>query len=745
MSHAKQVTQAQVREWYKTARTHHKAGRLDEAQTGYETILRYLPHHAPTIQFLGLIAHQNDSHEQAVGLIEEAIRHDDSNALFYNNYGIALKALGREDEAEAAYRKALELKPDYPGALYNLAMLLFEQENLVQAEAHLRRALEPKPNFIDAIHGLGQVLAAKGEVHAAETTFRRVLDIDEKNAEAYVNLGKLMTQFGRLDEAVEQYRTAIRLDPDNDAAYMYLGNTLQSLGAHTPAKACYKRVLKHKPESPAAWLGLGSILDNENDHANAMAAYRQAMQLSEEYKAKTACHLALLYLKACDWDLHDEREQELTRLIEEHLDNEGFEDLAPLTLNYFGIPVELRRKVAEHRAGLAEKAVEVSRRRCAFTHTKSDPEQLRIGYVSPDFRTHAVGTLIRDLFRHHDRSSFEIFAFSLVPAEDEATKDIRAGVDHYIDISKTSAEVAARKVHDEGIHILIDLAGYTTHSKTELFAMSAAPVQGHYLGYLDTMGAKFLPYMIADSQVVTPEMEASFSEAVIYLPPSFFVTSQMPKGEQKSTRKEVGIPDDVFVFCCMNNQRKINPEVFEAWMRILKRVPESVFWIHDRDGVGAADNLRREAANRGVNPDRLIIAESQAHTDYMARYPLADLFLDTFVYNAGATAIGALRAGVPILTRPGSTMLNRMGASFQVALGLPEMIASDTEEYVNKAVELAGDPKKLGAIREKLRSEEATGTLFDTAGWVRHLEVGFRLMWQDYVEGTGPRSHHVRS
>ena len=263
MSHRKQVTQAQVQEWYQSARTHHKAGRLDEAAVGYETVLRYTPGHAATTQFLGLIAHQNDDHERAALLIEEAIRHDGSKALFYNNYGIALKALGREDEAQAAYQKALELRPDYPGALYNLAMLLFEQEELAQAEIHLQRALELKQDFIDAIHGLGQVLAAKGDIDAAETRFRSALEIDDENADAYVNLGRLMSQFGRLDEAVEQYQTAIRLDPDNDVAYMYLGNTLQSLGAHAPAKACYKRVLKHKPESPAAWLGLGSILDNE--------------------------------------------------------------------------------------------------------------------------------------------------------------------------------------------------------------------------------------------------------------------------------------------------------------------------------------------------------------------------------------------------------------------------------------------------------------------------------------------------
>jgi protein O-GlcNAc transferase len=737
------MNDSQLSEVYANARSHHKAGRLEEAKVGYSRILELVPRHDPSLQFLGLIAHQQDDHEKAVTLIEEAIRIGRPRGLYYNNYGIALKALERLDDAEAAFRKALELDADYSGALYNLAMLLFEREDLDEAEQLSRKALERKPEFIDALHGLGNIQAAKGLVVEAERTLRQSLEIDPENTNAYTHLGRIKMQFGRTEEAIELFRTAVRLDPKHDLALMHLGSAFMSVGSHDAARACFKRVVKAKPDAAGAWISLASIEDGENNYKNALAAYRYAAHVNPAYTAKVACHLALLFLKACDWNVYEAREKELIRLVEDHLEDESLEDLTPLSLNYFGIPTDLRRRAATHRAAIAEKAVEVSKKRCAFVHDTSRPDRIKVGYVSPDFRTHAVGTLIRDMFGFHDRSKFEVHAYSLVSQEDAVTTDIQNGVDHYLDVATWSAEAAARQVFADGIHILIDLAGYTTHSKTELFALQPAPVQAHYMGYLDTMGAQFLQYLIADEQVVTPDMEASFSESVIYLPGSFFVTSAMASSDRTFSRSEVGIPDDAFVFCCMNNQRKINPEVFDAWMRILARVPGAVLWLHDRDDVGGAANLRQAAATREIDPDRIIISGPESHSDYMSRYPLADLFLDTFVYSAGATAVGALWSGVPILTRPGGTMLNRMGSSLVMGVGLPELVASSTDSYVDIAVELAHDRPRVEAMKRHLRENQKELDLFNTKKWVTNFEKGLQLMWEDFETGRGPRSHHV--
>jgi predicted O-linked N-acetylglucosamine transferase (SPINDLY family) len=392
---------------------------------------------------------------------------------------------------------------------------------------------------------------------------------------------------------------------------------------------------------------------------------------------------------------------------------------------------------------MAEKSVKVSRDRCRFEHRREDVDRIKVGYVSPDFRSHAVGTLIRELFGHHDRESFEVFAYSLVSREDNVTRAIREGVDHYRDIATRSPEVAAQTVHEDGIHILIDLAGYTTHSKTELFALRPAPVQAHYLGYLDTMGADFLPYLIADEQVVTPDMEASFRESVVYMPVPFFVTSKMEDSGRAFSRSECGLPEEGFVFCCMNNQRTINPEVFDAWVRILTAVPESVLWLYDRDNVGGQANLKKAAIQRGIDPDRLVFAESVSHGDYIARYRLADLFLDTFVYSAGATAVGALQAGVPVLTRPGETMLNRMGSSIIMGAGLPELVTRSTDEYVQTAIDLANDQQRLNHMRDHLLLNRENLALFDTARWVKHFETALKLMWEDFLSGRGPQSHRV--
>ena len=698
-----------VSDIYARARADHKAGRLERAKQGYLRLIQRAPEHAPTIQFLGLIAHQQGEHERAVDLIGKAIELDDSQPLYFNNLGIALRTLGRHDESASAFRRAIELKSDYAGALYNLGAQLLDTGHVDEAERLLSRAIEAKPEFTDAL----------------------------------THLARLRLAFGDLDKAVEDLRKAVKVDPDHQLALMLLGNTLLALGARRPARACFRRVVKSKPDAAAAWLSLASIEDDENSYQNALEAYRYAAGVNPDYKAKVVCHLALLFLKACDWDLYEEREAEFVRLVESHIESNAIEDLSPLSLNYFGIETGLRLRAAKHRADLATRNVSISLGRCHFDHARSTPAKLRVGYVSPDFRSHAVGTLVRDLFAHHDRSKFEVFAYSLVSRDDDVNLDIRAGVDSYREIARSSPEAAARTIYEDDIHILIDLAGYTTHSKTEMFALKPAPVQCHYMGYLDTMGADFLPYMVADRQVVTSDMAEQFSEAIVYMPISFFVTSRMPVSGRRYTRSEIGLPDDAFVFCCMNNQRKINPEVFDAWMQILEATPEAVLWLHDRDDVGASANLKSAAESRGIAADRLIVSGPESHPDYMARYALADLFLDTFVYSAGATGVGALAAGVPMLTRPGGTMLNRMGSSLVIAAGLPELVAASTDEYIRKAVELASKRHEVERMKTYLRDERSSIALFDTKRWVGNFEKALELMWQDFETGRGPQSHDV--
>lgn len=286
--------------------------------------------------------------------------------------------------------------------------------------------------------------------------------------------------------------------------------------------------------------------------------------------------------------------------------------------------------------------------------------------------------------------------------------------------------------------MLVDLAGYTTYSRTAIFALRPAPVQLHWLGYLDTMGADFLPYILGDDRVIPEDSGAQFSETVVSLPRGFAVASELPIGEPPS-RQDVGLPEDAFVYVCMNGLHKLDAEAFGVWMRILDRVPGSVLWLPDEGGRSAQANLAREAQARGVAASRLHFAPRVPLPPYLARYGVADLFLDTFAYNAGATAAGALRAGLPVLTRPGGTFMSRVGGSLCAGAGIPEMVCENASDYEERAVMLASAAGELADVRRRLGEAVHTEPLFDLQGFARQLEDAYRAIWRHHIDGASAR------
>jgi len=354
-----------------------------------------------------------------------------------------------------------------------------------------------------------------------------------------------------------------------------------------------------------------------------------------------------------------------------------------------------------------------------------------------------LGTLVHDVFRHHDRDAVVVHAYSLVNVDDPFQRSVREGADTFVDVSREAPEAIARRIHADGIDVLVDLAGYTTYSKTAVFALRPAPVQIHWLGYLDTMGADFLPYILADERVIPEDATEQFSETIVSLPRGFAVASELPIGETPS-RGEAGLPDDAFVFCCMNGLHKLDAETFDAWMRILAAVPGSVLWLAAEGAATARTNLAREAQARGIDASRLYFAPRAPLPRYLARYRAADLFLDTFSYNAGATATGALRAGLPVLTMPGDSFMSRMGSSLCIAAGIPEMVCECADDYEERAVALATQPGELVKIRERLEAGHQSAPLFDVPGFARQLEAAYRAIWRHHVKGNADRRIRVK-
>jgi predicted O-linked N-acetylglucosamine transferase (SPINDLY family) len=357
--------------------------------------------------------------------------------------------------------------------------------------------------------------------------------------------------------------------------------------------------------------------------------------------------------------------------------------------------------------------------------------RLRLAFVSSDFRDHPVAHLLVECWERIDRARIETFAYSLVPRD---TSDFGARVarafDHFVDCGEEAAEVIARRIGADGIEVLVDLNGYTTHAKSEIFARRAAPLQLSWLGYLGTLGAPWYDYVLTDRRVCPPPAQAYFSERFLYLPDCYCPSdTRRAVAAAVPSRSACGLPEQGRVFCCFNNSYKILPEVFAVWMRLLAATPQSVLWLAPGNATAKA-NLRHEAQARGVDPARLIFAARVSLPEHLARHAHADLFLDTTPYNAGTTANDALFMGVPVLTCSGETMASRVAGSQLAAVGLPELITHSLAQYEALALQLAADPALLAGYRARLLANRRTEPLFDMPRFTRALDDLLLTTWE---------------
>jgi predicted O-linked N-acetylglucosamine transferase (SPINDLY family) len=367
-----------------------------------------------------------------------------------------------------------------------------------------------------------------------------------------------------------------------------------------------------------------------------------------------------------------------------------------------------------------------------------------VAYLSGDFREHAVAYCIAELLELHDRSKFEIIGASLgVDDGGETRSRIARSFDRFLDVRDKGDFEAAKLMRDLEVDIVVDLMGYTRHSRPGILAHRPAPIQVGYLGYPGTLGADVNDYVLGDKFVLPQEHQAFYSEKIVHLPESYQANDSRRKvAERTPTRAEVGLPEKAFVFCCFNNSYKILPTMFDVWMRLLRDVPGSVLWILE-DNALAGRNLRKEAQTRDVDPGRLVLAPRVGVAEYRARCRLADLFLDTLPYNGHGTTSDMLWAGLPVLTCAGSAFAGRVAGSLLHAAGLPELVTASLGEYQALALKLARGDRLLGELRTRLERNRASAPLFDTDRFRRHIESAFRTMWEIWQRGDKPRAFAV--
>lgn len=527
-----------------------------------------------------------------------------------------------------------------------------------------------------------------------------------------------------LKGALALYDQAIASDPKSIDAYLCKARALTTFQRHEEAMAVIGQLLALQSTFVPALLMRGQSRIALHQYERAFEDFDLAAALDPD--AKYAQGMALyLAMRMCRWDDFDAAVSDVS-------DRVAAGDAVVRAFHFLAMSAspQLHRKCSEiyFRDTVAQQT--------ATTPKPAANGKIKLGYFSADFNAHATSHLIAGLFRAHDRSRFEVIAYSLTHAPaDPVQRQMMASVDRWVDISVLSDDVIASRVRDDGIHIALDLNVYTNR-QPGFFARRVAPIQANYLGFPGTAGADCYDYVIGDP-VVTPIAHAAhFSERIVMLPHSYQPTDfrALPLPSPPS-RTSLNLPEHGFVFCCFNDSFKITPDVFDIWMNLLRRIRGSTLWLLE-PSASAMRNLRAEARKRGIAEDRLVFAPRAPLQDHIARHAAADLFLDTFHYNAHTTASDALWAGLPVLTKCGDTFPSRVAASLVTAAGIPELITQTPEAYERLAEELATQPEKLAHVRKQLADGRLRCPLFDTAGYTRNIEGAYREMWRRYQAGS---------
>ena len=754
-------------QFFQIALQHHQAGRLPEAEAIYQRILQNSPNNADALHLSGLIAYQTGGIGEAVKLIRKALGINPASTMYFN-LAAALKAQGDPDGAIESYNNAIQLNPDYAEAHNNLGNVYKQQGKLVEAAFSLHKAISLRPDYAEAHNNLGNVYKEQGRFEEATSYYRKALSLKPDYAEAYNNLGNVyreqenfdeaivcyrktlslkpnsaethnnlaiaLKQLNQHEEAIASYQTAVTLNPNYAEAYNNLGIALVELRRHEEAVACYQKALTINPDSAETYHNAGNALSELQRHGEAIACYKKALALSPDSDFAYGLYLHSKQ-HCCDWEGIDDVVHKLLAGLDA-----GKAVSSPFPLVATPATAAQQKRCAEIYIEKKFPGIQPSSNiRNPYSH-----DRIRLGYFSSDFCNHASAYLMAELVEKHDRTQFEVIAFSFgASPNDNMRQRLSASFDRFLDVSNQSDQDIATLAQSLEIDIAINLKGFTSGLRMGIFALHPAPIQVNYLGCPGTMGAPYMDYLIADSTLIPAEQLKHYSEKIAFLPDSYQVNdSHRNISERQFTRSEVGLPEDGFVFCCFNSDYKITPTVFDIWMQLLNQVEGSVLWLLEGNAL-VGQNLRSEAVKRGIAPERIVFSRRMDLPDHLARHRLADLFLDTFYCNAHTTASDALWTGLPVLTYLGDTFAGRVAASLLNAIGLPELITHSHEEYKTLALRLATTPEELAAIKQKLALNRDTHPLFNTALFTRNIESAFTRMWRRHQDSLLPEHIYV--
>ncbi|XP_042395880.1 probable UDP-N-acetylglucosamine--peptide N-acetylglucosaminyltransferase SEC isoform X2 [Zingiber officinale] len=764
-------------------------GLIPESYNCYLEALRIQPTFAIAWSNLAGLFMEVGDLNRALLYYKEAVKLKPKFADAYLNLGNVYKSLRMPQDAILCYQHAIQARPTYAMAYGNLAGIYYEQGQLDMAILHYKQAINCDSTFIEAYNNLGNALKDAGHVEEAINFYRSCLALQPNHPQALSSLGNIYMdcnmmsvaasfykatlavttgisapfnnlaiiykQQGNYAEAIACYNEVLRIDPSAADGLVNRGNTFKEIGRVTEAIQDYIRAVNIRPTMPEAHANLASAYKDSGLVEAAIKSYRQALMLRPDFPEAT-CNLLHTLQCVCDWDDREKRFSEVEGIIRRQIKASVLPSVQPFHAIAYPIDtvlaLEISRKYAVHCWLIASRYALP-----AFVHPPRIPlmadsksGRLRIGYVSSDFGNHPLSHLMGSVFGMHNRENVEVFCYALSQNDgSEWRQRIQSEAEHFIDVSSMSSDLIARKINEDTIHILVNLNGYTKGARNEIFAMKPAPIQVSYMGFPGTTGAAYIDYLVTDEFVSPTHLSHIYSEKLVHLPHCYFVNDYKQKNRDvlvpisRHKRADYGLPEDKFVFACFNQLYKMDPDIFNTWCNILKRVPNSALWLLRFPAAGET-RLRAYAAAQGVKPDRIIFTDVAAKNEHIRRSALADLFLDTPLCNGHTTGTDVLWAGLPMVTLPLEKMATRVAGSLCLATGVgEEMIVDSLKEYEERAVGLAENPARLLALSNRLKEVRMTCPLFDTKRWVTNLERSYFKMWNLYCVGNHPQPFKV--
>lgn len=707
-------------------------GKHETAIAAYRRATEIAPNDPEMHNNLGNALQSLGDPEAAATCFRRALEIRPDYAEAHNNLGNAQQDLGDLDAAEASYRQALNNKPDYAEAHYNLGNARKEREALDTALAYYERALEIMPNFAEVYFAIGNCLQLQGRFHAALDSYRHAVEIRPDYAEAYNNMGFIHKDLGELETAITYFRQALRVKPDYADGYCNLGTTLMNMGKLDVAVESFRQALTIRPDFAEAYCNMGLVFQDIGKLDLALESYQHAIEVRPDF-AGAHCGLGTTLQ---DIGKLDEAIACYQRALDIYPEFTEARSCLLFSHNYVpNYPAEMLLAEARKYGDIVGKK---ARPHSEWSNLPEVDRRLRVGFVSGDLRAHPVGYFVEGMLTELASGALrrlEIFCYPSSIRSDALTDRIKASCHGWHPAAGLSDECLADQIRKDGIDILVDLSGHTTHNRLPMFAWKPAPVQVSWLGYLGTTGVAAVDYLIADSWTLPVDDEIHFSERIWRLPDTYLCLAPPDIDVQVSMPPVTN--NGYITFGCFNNLTKINSDVVTLWARILTSIPDSRLFLKAKQFKESS--AKQEFFNRfvahGIGPQQLILEDIvPTRADNFSTYQRVDIALDPFPYPGITTTAESLWMGVPVLTLAGNSFPSRQGVGLLMNAGLSDWVASDADDYVAKAVFHATDIQGLTELRQRLRSQVVAAPIFDVPKFTRHFEAALRGMWTQWCK-----------